>query len=214
MTYLEKRYRNRGKNILVIIAATIVMSLIGVACREEHVTPVNQLVKDLFCFKEGSEWTYYDSISQTTQKMIITKYETLKFGGGKSKRGKVYDFAEDIKMEFTVENTSQLLFVKGKTWLKADIGCDNTLDGMYISTPAIDNTLRCTEFSLSCDKNNNFHPSATYLSTYIVGEATYSDVYVFNQNKITYYVSKHIGFIRCVENNYFDLVLINKNVVQ
>jgi len=217
MTCLKKRHQSRDKRILVIIIATIVMSLIGVSCREEHVAPINQLVKDLFCFKKGSEWTYYDSISQTTQKMIITKYETLKFGGGKSKRGKIYDFAEDIEMEFTVENTSQLLSVKGSTWLKADIGHENTLNGMYISTPIIDNTLRCTEFSLSCDENNNFHPSVTYLSTYMVNEITYSDIYVFNKDHITYYVSKHIGFIRCVysESGYrIDLVLIDKNVKQ
>ncbi|MFA7103506.1 MAG: hypothetical protein WC142_09960, partial [Bacteroidales bacterium] len=65
-----------------------------------------------------------------------------------------------------------------------------------------------------CDENNNFIPSATYLSTYTVNEITYSNVYVFNKDNVTYYVSKHTGFIRCVENNYFDLVLIDKNIQQ
>ena len=41
---------------------------------QEYVAPVNQLVNDLFCFKTGSEWTYYDSVGQTTQKMVVTNY--------------------------------------------------------------------------------------------------------------------------------------------
>lgn len=185
------------------------------ACRKEHIAPVNQLVKDLFCFKEGSEWTYYDSISQTTQKMVVTNYEIRKFGGGKQKRGKIYDWAEDIEMGITIENIAQSLSVKGRTWLKADIYKDNTLNGMYITTPVktIYST-RCDELSLNCDENNNFTPSATYLSNYTVNGTNYSDVYVFNKYNTTYYVSKHIGFIRCMYDNDFDWVLIDKNIQQ
>ena len=203
------------KRFTLIITGVIILFLCT-TCRKEHVAPVNQLVKDLFCFKEGSEWTYYDSVSQTTQKMTVINYQTLKFApmptGG---RGKVYDCAESIGMDITVENASQSLFIKGRTWLKADIEIDNTLKGMYISTPVktIFST-RLNEIYLSCDANNNFSQSATYLNTYTVNEITYSDVYVFNSYDVAYYVSKHIGFIRCVENNYFDLVLINKNVQQ
>jgi len=198
-----------------LYVAGILLLFLCSACREEHTSPVNQLVKNLFCFKTGSEWTYYDSVSQTTQKMTVTNYEILKFGGGKSKRGKIYDFAESIHIDFTIENTELSLYEKGRTWLKADIYKDNTLDGMYITTPikTIFST-HCNELSLRCDENNNFTPSATYLSTYRVNETTYSDVYVFNKDKVTYYISKHIGFIRCVENNYFDLVLIDKNIQQ
>jgi len=195
------------KRIILFIAGTALLFLCT-TCRQEHVSPINQLVKDLFCFQTGSEWTYYDSVSQTTQKMIITNYEVLKFGGGKPKGEKVYDFAEDIKMDITVENVSQSLFRKGRTWLKADIYTDNTLDGMYITTPVK------TIFSTHCDENNNFTPSATYLSTYIVNATTYPDVYVFNSDNATYYVSKHTGFIRCIEAGYFDLVLIDKKVQQ
>jgi hypothetical protein len=201
--------------LMILCCTAIILLLLCSSCRKEHVSPINQLVKDLFCFKEGSEWTYYDSVSQTTQKMVVTNYETLKFGGGKPERGKVYDFAEDIEIEITVENTEKLLFVKGRTWLKADIGYDNTLNGMYISTPVKTIfSIRLNELSLRCDENNNFTPSATYLSTYTVNETTYSDVYVYNKDNVTYYVSKHTGFIRCVENNYFDLVLIDKNIQQ
>jgi len=203
------------KRILLITAGIVLLFLCS-TCRKEHIAPINQLVKDLFCFKTGSEWTYYDSVSRTTQKMIITNYEIRKFApmpeGG---RGKVYDCAESITMDITVENPSQSLFIKGRTWLVADIYKDNTLRGMYITTPvkSIFST-RCNELSLRCDENNNFTPSATYLSTYTVNEITYSNVYVFNKDNVTYYVSKHTGFIRCVENNYFDLILIDKNIQQ
>ena len=203
------------KKLIFIIIGIAILFLCS-TCRQEHVAPVNQLVKDLFCFKTGSEWTYYDSVSQTTQKMRVTNYEILKFAPeSKGGRGKVYDYAESIHIDFSVENTTLSLSNKCRTWVKADIDNDNTLNGMYISTPVIDNTLRCKEFSLHCDKNNNFTPFATYLNTYTVNGTTYSDVYEFNyKDGATYYVSKHVGFIRCVENNYFDLVLIDKNVQQ
>ncbi|NLJ81740.1 MAG: hypothetical protein GX330_01260, partial [Bacteroidales bacterium] len=71
------------------------------ACREEHVSSVNQLVKDLFCFKTGSEWTYYDSVSQTTQKMEVTNYEARKLASTPEGGRKAYDFAEYIKIEGT-----------------------------------------------------------------------------------------------------------------
>jgi len=204
------------KKLSFLIIAGILFLFLFSTCRKEHIAPINQLVKDLFCFKTGSEWTYYDSVSRTTQKMIITNYEIRKFAP-KPEVGKrkVYDWAEDIEMNITVENASQSLFIKGRTWLIADIYKDNTLKGMYITTPVktIFST-HCNELSLRCDENNNFIPSATYLSTYTVNEITYSNVYVFNKDNVTYYVSKHTGFIRCVENNYFDLVLIDKIIQQ
>ncbi|MGI6291103.1 MAG: hypothetical protein ACOXZH_01540 [Bacteroidales bacterium] len=204
------------KKIRFLITAGILFLFLCSTCRKEHIAPINQLVKDLFCFKAGSEWTYYDSVSQTTQKMMVTNYEIRKFAPmPKGGRGKIYDCAESITMDITVENASQSLFIKGRTWLIADIYKDNTLEGMYITTPVktIFST-RCNELSLRCDENNNFTPSATYLSTYTVNEITYSNVYVFNKDNVTYYVSKHTGFIRCVENNYFDLILIDKNIQQ
>ena len=193
------------KKINLIITGILLLFLCS-ACQEVSYAHLNPLVKDLFCFKTGSEWTYYDSISQTTTKMVVTNYEIRKFAptpeGG---RRKIYDCAESIRIDFTVENTVQSF----KTWLKADIDNDNTANG-YIFTPTKQH------LNIRCDENNNFIPpaSATYLNTYTVNGILYSDVYMFNYKNVTYYISKHIGFIRCVENNYIDLVLIDKNILQ
>jgi len=203
------------KRFILSLTIGIVTLLLCSTCKKEHVAPVNQLVKDLFCFKTGSEWTYYDSVSQTTQKMIVTNFEVRKFAPEpKGGQGKIYDYAESIHLNFTVENMELSLFNNCKTWLMADRHQNNTLNGMYISTPAMYNTLHCTEFSFHCDGSNNFIPSAAYLSNYTVNGVDYSDVYVFNESTVNYYVSKHVGFIRCVDYGYFDLVLIDKNVQQ
>lgn len=97
---------------MALCCTAIVLLLLCSACRKEHVAPINQLVKDLFCFKEGSEWTYYDSVSQTTQKMVVTNYKVTKLeskpkGGGK----KAYDFAECITLGITMESIRN-----GMTW--------------------------------------------------------------------------------------------------
>jgi hypothetical protein len=205
-------------SILFINISIFCLMVLFYGCRKEHVAPVNRLVKDLFCFKTGSEWTYYDSVSQTTQKMVITNYEIRQFAPEPMGRKKTSDFAESIYIDFSVENTILSLFIKGRTWLKADIDRDNTLDGMHIATPAIKNTSSCREFSIRCDENNNFRPTVTYLSNYTVNDTNYSDVYVFTvpEYETTYYVSKHVGFIRCVLLGPFgfDLVLIDKNIQQ
>ena len=196
------------------LALFIALIAICLSCRKEHVSPINQLVKDLFCFKTGSEWIYYDSLSHTTHKMVVTNYEIRQFAPESKGGRKIYDYAESIYIDLIIDGDSPSTSLKCRTWLLADIDYDNTLVGMYISTPLIDNTLRCRTISLHCDENNNFSPSATYLNTYVINGITYSDVYVFNVDNATYYVSKHTGFIRCVENNYFDYVLIDKNVLQ
>ena len=56
------------KRFILITVGIIIPLLLFSTCQKEHVSPINQLVKDLFCFKESSEWTYYDSVSQTTIK--------------------------------------------------------------------------------------------------------------------------------------------------
>ncbi len=190
------------KRILLITIGIVLLFLCS-TCRKEHISPVNQLVKDLFCFKEGSEWTYYDSVSQTMQKMVVTGYEITKLASMPEGGRKAYNFAEYIKMEVIVGNS------KKETRLQAEVDQDNTLgEGLSCIYTPIGKPLY-----LSCDKNNNFTPSAIHLSTYTVNETTYSDVYVFNNNSITYYASKYVGFVRC-ECNKFDLVLIDKNVQQ
>lgn len=196
----ERRYVMKRVNLFI---AGIILLFLCSACREEHTAPVNQLVKDLFCFQTGSEWTYCDSISHSTQKMIVTNYDLTRFAPKPLGGRKAYDWAEWIEMEITVSDS------KKTTRLNADIDKDNTANG-YIFTP----TRR--HLNIRCDENNNFifPASATYLNTYTINDLTYSDVYVFNEHGVTYYVSKHIGFIRCVKSGYFDLVLIDKNILQ
>jgi len=172
-------------------------------CRKEHVAPVNQLVKDLFCFKVGSEWTYYDSVSQTTQKMVVIKYETFESAPEPKGGKKAYDFAELIKMEILIGDS------KKRTQLESGVDQDNTLKGLsWIYTPTGE------PLHIHCDENNNFTPSATYLDTYSVNGTTYHSVYVFGVGGASYYVSKHNGFIRCEKIGKYDLVLINKNIQQ
>jgi len=186
-----------------LIVTGIVLLLICSTCRKEHVAPVNQLLKDLFCFKEGSEWTYYDSVSQTTQKMRVTSCEDFQGAPAKA-RGKIYDWDEVIRMDIAIENISYFFSKTGETELAPLSG--------HIYSPVT------TELYLRCDENNNFTSQGvvvTYLSTYTANEITYSDVYLFNsKDNAAYYVSKHIGFIRCMKDNKYDLVLIDKNIQQ
>jgi len=199
----------------ILITAGIIPLFLCSTCKKEHVAPINQLVKDLFCFKTGSEWTYYDSVSQTTQKMVVTNYESLKFAPMPKGGGKAYDFAEYIKMDIIAGDS------KKETSLLADRHQDNMAAGSIVTPADADFSLQ-----IRCDENNNFTPSATYLSTYVLNETTYSDVYMFNSTRnityagnVTYYVAKHIGLIRYIyQGEYqiynFDWVLINKNVQQ
>jgi len=209
------------KKITLYLAGTILIFLCS-SCQKEHTAPINQLVKDLFCFKTGSEWIYYDSLRHTTHKMVVTNYEKTRCGEkpiGIVK--KTYNFVECITINYVVDSTR-----KGETMLGAYKDQDNTAGG-YVFIPA-----ETEEFSIRCDKNNNFTPSATRLNTYTVNEIEYKDIYVFNISKKihignitytdehTYYVAKHTGFIRCVrkceyaEHDSYDWVLINKNVIQ
>jgi len=206
------------KKITLYIAGTILI-FICLSCRKEHVSPINQLVKDLFCFKTGSEWIYYDSLRQTTHKMLVTNYDATKSASMPKGGRKAYNFAEYITINYVVDSTN-----KGETHLEADEDQDNSAKGS-VFVPAE------TLLSIRCNNNNNFTPSATHLSIYTVNEIEYKDVYVFNVSKklqsgnitytddYTYYVAKHTGFIRCVrkcgyaEHYSYDWVLINKNVI-
>ena len=207
---------------IVLLLVGIILLFLCLTCRKEHVAPINQLVKDLFCFKTGSEWTYYDSVSQTTQTMVVTNYEILKSTPMPLGGRKAYDFAEYIKMDIIVGDS------KKEIQLEADRNQNNTLKkGVSFIYPPIGEPLY-----IGCDQDNNFTPSAMYLNNYTLNEMTYSDVYVFNVTRninsssityvddFTYYVSKYIGFIRCIyqceyhENYSFDWVLIDKNVQQ
>jgi hypothetical protein len=199
----------------VLIITGIVLFFLHSACRKEHVTPVNQLVKDLFCFKEGSEWTYYDSISQTTQKMMITKYDDTKIASKPLGGRKAYDFAEYIEI-------NGLFFTDFEVRIRAqgeDTEYDNTasLSGTYES-------LYGTHLSLplhfACDKNNNFNCPVTYFDKYDLNNVIYKDVYLFDiedgiyKKNTLFYVAKHAGLIRMTKIDNFDWILIDKNIQQ
>lgn len=197
----------KTNRILLII---IMVGSITISCKEQ-ISPMNQLAKDLFCFKEGSEWTYYDNVNQDTVRMVVKKHTASKYGGGKEPNGKNYDFAESVKLEINVKNSSQS--ISTNTRLVGAIGTDNMLGQLSnVATPVV-NSFSVESFALKCDNNNNFTPSAVYHSNYVVNGVTYSDVYEFNINAITYFVAKYVGFIKCVASGS-DLVLIDKNVLQ
>jgi hypothetical protein len=171
------------------------------------------LVKDLFCFKTGSEWTYYDSVSQTTQKMVITNYETLKSTPMPKGERKAYDYAEYIKIngyfltDFEIEIESQ----------GTEKEYDNTacFGGTYMSS---NNTHSRLPLRFYCDKNNNFTCSVTFFTEYNVNGINYSSVYIFDnlsdEENVVFYVAKNIGLIRLTKVDNFDLVLIDKNIQQ
>jgi hypothetical protein len=200
---------------ITYLFAVIGLIFLFSACREERVAPVNQLVKDLFCFKAGSEWTYYDSVSQTTTKMIITEYDINRVGA-KSRR-KTYEWAELIKIKGHFFSDFEIrVGAQGEKY-------DNTaiLGGTYVNSYDRHSPI---PLSFRCDANNNFNldGSVTFFSEYSVNDITYKDVYFFDcdshEGKISCYVAKHIGIIRFIRsfsyNNSFNLVLINKNIQQ
>jgi hypothetical protein len=173
------------------------------ACRKEHVAPVNQLVKDLFCFKEGSEWTYYDSVSQTTQKITITEYEETKLAPKPKGGGAAYEWAEYILINGLLKEQEEHKIEIG---IDAQMNEDNTAEffGNYF----------VGKLFFTCDANNNFNKNVSYLPQYQLNGIKYQDVYIFNYDNITYYVAKHIGIIRFIQPDLFDLALIDKNIRQ
>ncbi|MDR2834763.1 MAG: hypothetical protein LBV69_00990 [Bacteroidales bacterium] len=184
------------KEILLIIFCIAVLFY---GCREEHIARVNQLTKDLFCFKVGSEWTYYDSISQKQKTMVVQNYEEEKYSYPR-RYGKTYDWGTLIKIDFSFfEN----LYIK----IETKIGEDNTANfiGYYFSHP----------LKFKCNYDNSFNIEVNYLSTYKVNNIIYSDVYIFNDNVVKHFVSKNVGVIQIVsEQDNFNWVLIDKTVQQ
>jgi hypothetical protein len=161
------------------------------------------LVKDLFCFKAGSEWIYYDSISQTTKKMVITKYEGTRIAPKPLGGRKAYEFSESIGINGVFKEYEEHVIQVG---IEAKMYEDNT--AMFSADYFMG------ELSFRCDANNNFKENVSYLSQYQMNEIKYHDVYVFNYDNTTYYVAKHIGIIRFIRPDLFDLVLIDKNILQ
>jgi hypothetical protein len=178
------------------------------SCKKEHIASINQLVKDLFCFKEGSTWTYYDSVSQKTCIMNISKYEELKIVSTPKLGGQIYEGHEHITITGYLFTEFELnINAQGDTK-------DNTatLRGTYIS-PYHNNTHYPIPLYFTCDANNHFNITVTCMPEYILGEK-YTKVYLFEYENTNYYIARHVGLIRLHKINEFDLVLIDKNVIQ
>ncbi len=187
---------------LITIGITL---LLNSACNKVSYSHLNQLVKDLFCFKAGSEWTYYDSITNSTKVLHILEY-TEHYEGYPSpyKRyaGEIIVlngfFFSDFKITISTEDA-------GKEYDKTAI-----FEGINITA----NGEKSVFLSFICDKKNNFNCSVMYHTEYSMSGTTYKDVYIFNQENIQYYFAKNIGLIRMVEVDNFDLVLIDKSIFQ
>ncbi len=200
------------KKIILITIGLLYLFLCS-ACKKEHVAPINQLVKDLFCFKTGSEWVYYDSVSQTTQKMVITNYEATRLESTPKGGRRAYNFAElvDIKGYFLTD-------FEVRVRSQGDEEKDNNtaiFGGTYKSS---NNTNSSLPLRFKCDENNNFNSSVSYFAEYNMNNIDYKNVYAFNMDEntenIIFYAAKNIGIIRMVKIDDFDWVLTDKNVLQ
>jgi hypothetical protein len=170
------------------------------SCKKDHIGTVNQLVKDLFCFKENTTWTYYDRINYDTTTILVSEYTETTFGYPKM-YGETHNFG--LQINFTGETSHGKQIYIG---IKSDPDIDNMARvGIYCSP---------TSYSFSCNKNNTFSCPVTYFPAYEVNGIIYRDVYVFDYKDGLYYVAKHVGYIRCFQANQFDLVLIDKTIYQ
>jgi hypothetical protein len=178
--------------------------MFGFSCEKETL-PINQLVKDLFCFKEGSVWVYYDSISKTTDTMTITNYKNSKFCS------KGFYSSSCCEMKYIVGN-----FIKDfditLTAISTDPNNSNTGTNMF-RYKGKNATL---PFVFICDENNNFYidGNVTFLPIYQLNGKEYSNVYLFEHDDSKYYIAKNVGAIRIIKTGVFDYVLTNKNVKQ
>jgi hypothetical protein len=189
----------------VIISCLLLLTTGFIACEKDHIDTINQLVKDLFFFKEGSTWTYYDSVSHNNTTMTIVHSEKSKIAP-MQKRGKPHYFYETIESDVIVQGGYDKKFTI-EIWTGSFQNRDNTAITMGdIYTPST------TPFVFSCDKNNTFSCPMTYFPTYEVNSVIYEDVYVFDYEEVLYYVAKHVGYIRCFQADEFDLVLIDKTI--
>jgi hypothetical protein len=189
--------------IILKFTAIILLLVTGLSC-EKEVTQMNKLVKDLFCFKEGSIWVYYDSISETRDTMTITNYKSYKFCVKKGAYGS--------------ESCDELISISG-TFLR-DFDITLTTSSRGKSNTASTDPYRVRNplpFEFTCDENNNFYMfngNVTFLPTYQLNEEEYLNVYLFEHDNSKYYIGKNVGAIRIVKTKVFDYVLISKNIKQ
>ena len=197
-----------------------------VACGKDQTSTINPLVKELFCFKTGSTWTYegtvYDAARDTTRNVILlvntSSYEESQFEKHCNEKGRGHKFKEYILYKI---NSKMLMSQTFTSKIIADeCGVDNTAN-VSIVTPL------GSALSFYCYADNTFSIDVEYLSTYTYKGHKYEDVYVFTQDNGTYYVSKDVGFVRCEKkyntssiaknnnvNSVTDVWLVDKNVIQ
>jgi hypothetical protein len=184
----------------------VILFFISSCSREKEMIYINQLVKDLFCFKENSTWIYYDQVSATTDTMIVTNYEAHKMGMLKCKHN--ISYSEVIKMSVTFLQRIDVVFTPISN------SRNNTADNTMFATQ--ENPF---PFTLICDENDNFDiydgGSVKFMPIYQLNiNEEYSNVYLFEYSNSKYYIAKYIGPIRMVKTGTFDYVLINKNIKQ
>jgi hypothetical protein len=169
------------------------------------------LVKDLFCFKVGSEWTYYDSVSQTTTKMMITEYEITKLAPTPKGGRKAYNFAEYIEINgFFCTDFNVTIRAKRNAE-----EYDNTaiFNAYIVPNRAFLSSYR-SSLSFECDRNNKFDCPVSYFTEYNVNNITYRNIYVFEfeEENILFYIAQYVGLIRMTKTDDFDWILIDKNI--
>jgi len=191
-----------------IIFLIIYTCLLFSSCKD-HTTTLNSLVKDLFVFKDGSTWTYYDSINKDTVIMTVFDYKETKFGGMCGGIGSMANKREFLEMiTFSIILNFDTL---REVWLYAnDCKIDNTAttESSWFYTPI------GMDFAFTCDENNMFSIPTTFMHSYSVNNVTYSDVYLFEYKDIKFYIAKNIGYIQCIQADKKNLVLIKKNIKQ
>ena len=183
----------------------VLLSALGFSCEKETAS-LNQLAKDLFCFKEGSVWVYYDSISKATDTMTIIYYKESKLCG--------------LKGAYRSASCGELIRIAGTFLRDFDISL-TTIGYRRSNTANIESFKNKDEnqllFIFTCDENNNFDVidgSVTFLQTYQLNEDIYANVYLFEVKNSKYYIAQNVGAIRVIKTSIFDYVLINKNLKQ
>jgi hypothetical protein len=198
------------------LSLIIIVTCCFVSCKEEQSSTINPLVKELFCFKPGSTWSYEgtaykvgDIIRDVTLSVTTKSYQESQFEKHCNEKGRGYNFKEYISYEIEAKMLMSQTF--SSEIMADECGVDHTAN-VHITTP-IGSVL-----SFYCDEENNFSIPVEFLATYSYKNHKYDNVYIFYYSNAKYYVAKNVGFI-CCEKNYdtgarTEVWLVDKNVIQ
>ncbi|GHV43679.1 hypothetical protein FACS1894180_3480 [Bacteroidia bacterium] len=140
-------------------------------------------------------------------KMTVTNYEILKSTSMPKGGVKAYDFAEYIGIRGNFFTDFEMtIAAQGE-----EKEYDNTAN--FVSTYNV-NMYESIHLNFRCDCNNNFNTPVTYLSEYDLNGTIYSNLYIFSEENVQFYVAKYSGIIRMIKTDDFDWILIDKNVKQ